>query len=97
LTNCICHNPFLGEAHQRRTIKEALDDAAASLQGRFVNDPMTEATTRLALGSIYIRIIESAEAETEVSRRICPAQSVSGGGDACASGSRCNEGAGGGR
>jgi hypothetical protein len=35
------------------------------LRGRFVNDPMTEATIRMALGSIYIRIIESAEAETQ--------------------------------
>lgn len=58
-------DPFLGEAHQQRTIKEALDDAASSLQGRFPNDPMTEASIRMALGSVYIRIIESAEAETQ--------------------------------
>ncbi len=58
-------DPFLGEAHQKRTIKEALDDAAASLQGRFPDDPMTEASIRMALGTVYIHIIESAEAETQ--------------------------------
>jgi len=58
-------DPFLGEVHQRRTIKEALDDAAASLQGRFAGDPMTEASIRMALGSVYIRITEGPEAEAQ--------------------------------
>jgi non-specific serine/threonine protein kinase len=58
-------DPFLGEAHQKRTIKEALDDAAASLQDRFPDDPMTEASIRMALATVYTRILESAEAETQ--------------------------------
>jgi non-specific serine/threonine protein kinase len=52
-------DPFLGEADQKRTIKTALDDAAAGLDGRFVADPETEASIRMALGAIYIRILES--------------------------------------
>jgi serine/threonine protein kinase/DNA-binding winged helix-turn-helix (wHTH) protein len=52
-------DPFLGEVHQKVTIKTALDDAAASLGERFVGDPQTEASIRMALGTVYIRILES--------------------------------------
>lgn len=51
-------DPFLGEAQQKRTIKTALDDAASSIEGRFDGDPLTEASIRMALGKVYIRILE---------------------------------------
>lgn len=46
-------DPFSSAAAQNRTVKEALAYAADNMDGKFVNEPMTEAAIRMTLGEIF--------------------------------------------
>ena len=74
-------DPFAGDAHQNRTIRAALEEAAASVQGHFAKDPLTEASIRMELGTVYVRIAESDAAVTQWRRVVALLESSTRPGD----------------
>lgn len=63
-------DPFSGAITHQRTIKEAMTNAASDIDGKFAHDPITEATIRMTLGDIFIRMGDGAAAEIQWRRAI---------------------------
>ena len=69
-------NDLLGAADPRRTtnrettVKEVLDAASAKIEGRFADEPLTEATIRMTLGATYQLLGEYGPAETHLVRAL---------------------------
>lgn len=56
-------DPFSGDTAQRSAIKQALVAAVENIDSRFAQNPMTEASIRITLGSIFNSMREGAAAE----------------------------------
>jgi serine/threonine protein kinase/tetratricopeptide (TPR) repeat protein len=66
--------PFLGEAFKRNpniTVAELLDRAAQAIEGKFRDQPLTEAAIRLTLGDTYRSLGRYAKALPHLERSIC--------------------------
>ena len=63
-------DPFLGEAAPHRTIKEAMENAAKNIDGKFTRDPMTEASIRMTLGRIFLVTMDLDAAQIQYRRAI---------------------------
>lgn len=62
-------DPGESEDHEL-TMREALDNAAAGLEGRFEDQPLTEAAVRSIIGSMYEKLSRPVESEAQQRRVI---------------------------
>jgi non-specific serine/threonine protein kinase len=70
-----------GDGGARVTVREAVDRAAASLGGRFPDQPQVEASIRAAIGQVYVEDGDYPAAEQQVRAAVKLARQISGGVD----------------
>lgn len=61
-------DPFAATTTSQRTIKDVMTRAANNLDGKFNNDPLTEAAIRMKLGDIFSNMADGAAAELQFKR-----------------------------